>query len=316
MKYVLRKLLTFILTLFLVSLLTFFAFNIIPGDPAQMILGTSASPQQLAVLRGQLGLNDPMPIRYGRWLAGFFSGNLGKSIKYSVPVRGLIANRLPVTAILAGITLFLIILLSIPIGICCAKRKDTIVDKLLGTLTMMNISIPNFFLGIIFIWLFGIVLKCFTPGGYVDFMTNPTGFLIYMFFPALAIALPNIATVIKFLRTSVISQLKLDYVRTAYSKGNRDNAVLYRHVLKNALVPVITLFGMILSEVFSGSIIIEQVFGIPGVGRLLITSISSRDFPLVESLVVYIAAIVVIANFWVDILLQAIDPRIRIHGAQ
>lgn len=316
MKYVLRKLLTFILTLFLVSLLTFFVFNIIPGDPAQMILGTSASPQQLAVLRGQLGLNEPMPIRYGRWLAGFFSGNLGTSIKYAVPVRGLIADRLPVTAVLAGITFLLIILLSIPIGIYCAKKKDTIVDKLLGTLTMMNISIPNFFLGIIFIWLFGIVLKCFTPGGYIDFMTNPTGFLIYMFFPALAIALPNIATVIKFLRTSVISQLKLDYVRTAYSKGNRDNAVLYRHVLKNALVPVITLFGMILSEVFSGSIIIEQVFGIPGVGRLLITSITSRDFPLVESLVVYIAAIVVIANFLVDILLQAIDPRIRIHGTQ
>lgn len=316
MKYALRKVLTFFLTLFLVSLLTFFAFNVIPGDPAQMILGTSASPQQLAVLRQQLGLNEPLPVRYGKWFAGFFSGNLGTSIKYSVSVQSLIASRLPVTAVLAGITLILILLSSITIGVYCAKKKDTIIDKLLGTLTMMNISIPNFFLGIIFIWLFGIILKFFIPGGYVDFATSPAGFFVYMFFPALAITLPNAATVIKFLRTSVIGQLKLDYVRTARSKGNGDNAVLYRHVLKNALVPVITLFGMILSEIFSGSIIIEQVFGIPGVGRLLITSISSRDFPLVESLVVYIATIVVVANFLVDILLQAIDPRIRIYGAQ
>lgn len=316
MKYALRKVFTFFLTLFLVSLLAFLAFNIIPGDPAQLILGTSASPQRLAVLRRQLGLNQPLPVRYLSWITGFFSGNLGTSIKYSVSVKSLIAERLPVTAVLAGISLILIIVLSIPIGVYCAKKKDTVIDKLLGTLTMMNISVPNFFLGIIFIWLFGIILRCFTPGGYVDFATDRAGFFTYMFFPALAVALPNIATVAKFLRTSVIGQLKLDYVRTAYSKGNGDNAVLYHHVLKNALVPVITLFGMILSEVFSGSIIIEQVFGIPGVGRLLISSISSRDFPLVELLVVYIAAIVVIANFLVDVLLKAIDPRIRIHDAQ
>lgn len=316
MKAALRKVFTFFLTLFLVSLLTFLAFNIIPGDPAQLILGTNASPQQLAVLHRQLGLNEPLPMRYFKWLIGFFGGNLGTSIKYSVSVRSLIASRLPVTSVLAGIALLLILLFSIPIGVFCAKKKDTVIDRLLGTVTMMNISVPNFFLGILFIWIFGILLKCFTPGGYIRFNENPMGFLVYMFFPALAIALPNIATVIKFIRTSFIGQLKLDYVRTAYSKGNGDTAVLYRHVMKNALVPVITLFGMILSEVFSGSIIIEQVFGIPGIGRLLITSILSRDFPLVESLVVYIAAIVVTANLLVDILLQTIDPRIRIHSKQ
>lgn len=316
MKYVLQKILTFILTLFLVSLLTFLAFNIIPGDPAQLILGTSASPEQLAVLHRQLGLDEPLPTRYLIWLTGFFSGNLGTSIQYSVSVRSLIASRLPITLVLAGIALLLIIVISIPVGVFCAKKKDTVIDKLLGTITMMNISIPNFFLGILFIWLFGILLKCFTPGEYIDFTDDSAGFFVYMFFPALAVALPNIAVAVKFIRTSFIGQLKLDYVRTAYSKGNSDNAVLYRHVFKNALVPVVTLFGMILSEIFSGSIIIEQVFGIPGVGRLLINSILSRDFPLVESLVVYIACVVVIANLLVDILFQMIDPRIRIRGEQ
>jgi peptide/nickel transport system permease protein len=312
MKTIIRRVFTLLLTLLLVSLLTFVAFNVVPGDPAEIILGTSASPQRLAVLRAQLGLNQPLPLRYLHWLGGFFTGNLGKSIKYSVPVGSLISSRLPVTATLAGIAILLIIALSIPLGVYCAKKRNTVIDKVLSAVTMINISVPNFFLGVIFIWLFGIVLMLFTPGSYVDFHTDPGGFFNYLFFPALAIALPNIATVVKFLRTSVIGQMQLDYVRTAYSKGNRDSAVLYRHVLGNALVPVITLFGMIVAEIFSGSIIIEQVFGIPGVGRLLISSISSRDFPLVESLVVYIALIVVVANFLVDVLLQAIDPRIRV----
>lgn len=313
MKYIIRRVLTLILTLVLVSLLTFFAFNIIPGDPAEVILGTSASPQRLAVLRLQLGLNQPFPIRYISWLGGFFSGNLGKSIQYSVPISSMISTRLPVTATLAAIALILIIVISIPLGVYCAKKRDTVIDKVLNAVTMINISIPNFFLGVIFIWLFGYLLSFFRPGNYVDFKTSPGQFFQYMFFPALAIALPNIAVVVKFLRTSVIGQLQLDYVRTAYSKGNSDNSVLYRHVLKNALVPVITLFGMILAEIFSGSIIIEQVFGIPGIGRLLISSISFRDFPMVETMVVYIALIVVVANFFVDVLLQRIDPRIRVN---
>jgi len=178
---------------------------------------------------------------------------------------------------------------------------------------MIDISLPSFFLGVLFIWLFGIVLKLFVPGGYADFRENPIGFFGYMIFPAIAVALPNIAVVVKFLRSSAIAQLRADYVRTAYGKGNTDDAVLYRHVLKNAILPVITLFGMIVAEVFSGSIIVEQVFSLPGIGRLLISSITSRDFPVVETLVVYIAFLVVLANFTADLVLQLVDPRIKVR---
>lgn len=312
MKYLIRRVLTLLLTLLLVSLLTFAAFNVIPGDPAALVLGTQASPERVAVLRAQLGLNDPLAVRYLRWMGGLLTGNPGDSIKYSVPVSTLVADRFPVTAALAGISFLLIVVISIPLGVYSAKKRDTPLDRALSAVTMVNISVPNFFLGVLFIWIFGILLKFFTPGGYVDFKASPAGFFGYLFYPALAVALPQVATVAKFLRTSIIGQMGLDYVRTAYSKGNGDDAVLYRHVLKNALVQVIVLFGMILAEIFSGSIVIEQVFGVPGIGRLLIASVSSRDFPLVETLVVYIALVVVAANFLVDVLLQAIDPRIRV----
>lgn len=312
MRYIVRRIFTLCLTLLLVSVLTFFAFHIVPGDPVSLILGTEATPQRAALLRAQLGLDKPLPVRYIEWLGGFFHGDFGDSIKYSAPVRGLMADRLPVTVWLALLAIVMIIVISIPVGIYCAKKRNTLMDKIMNIVTMLNISVPNFFLGVIFIWLFGIILKFFMPGSYVDYKVSLSGFIKYLIFPALAIALPNIATVVKFLRTSVISQLSSDYVRTAYSKGNKENAVLYRHVLKNALVPVITLLGMIVAEIFSGSIIIEQVFGLPGIGRLLISSISSRDFPMIETLVVYIAFIVVFVNFLVDILLQMIDPRIRV----
>lgn len=312
MRYAARKIFTLVISLWLVSLFTFLAFNVIPGDPALVILGTNASPEQLARLRSQLGLTLPLPIRYFDWLGGFLAGHPGNSLRYSVPVSSLIASRIPITLTLAAIALVLIVAVSVPLGVYCAKKRDSRIGRFLDGLIMLNISIPNFFLGVILTWVFGILLQVFIPGRLADFGTDPGGYFIGLFFPALAIALPNIAVVVKFLRGSIIGQMRLDYVRTAFSKGNSENAVLYRHVLKNALVPVITLLGMIVSEVFSGGIIIEQVFGIPGIGRLLISSITSRDFPLVETLVIYIAFIVIVANFLVDVFLQIIDPRIKV----
>jgi peptide/nickel transport system permease protein len=312
MGYLLRRFMTLFLTLLLVSVLTFIAFNIVPGDPVRLILGTEATAERVDVLRIQLGLDKPFPQRYADWLGGFIRGNPGDSIKYSVPVGNLIGERLPVTLFLAMLSILLIIAVSIPLGIYSAKKRYTLIDRVISAVTMINISMPSFFLGVVFIWVFGIILRFFKPGGYIDYKADFVGFLGYLLFPALAIALPNIAIVVKFLRTSVIGQIKSDYVRTAYSKGNRENAVLYRHVLKNALVPVVTLLGMIVAEIFSGSIIVEQVFGLPGIGRLLISSISSRDFPLIETLVIYIAFIVVVVNFLVDVALRLIDPRIRV----
>ena len=313
MSYLLRKVVALLVTLFLVSLLTFFAFNIVPGDPVALMLGTEATQERVDALKAALHLDKALPERYVDWLSGFALGDLGESIKYSTPVKDLIGPRFPVTGALALLSFALIVAISLPLGIYCAKRRGSLADRAIGTLLMIDISLPSFFLGILFIWLFGIVLKLFAPGGYVDFHGNPAGFFRYMIFPAIAVALPNIAVTVKFLRASAIAQLRAGYVRTAYGKGNTDDAVLYRHVLKNAILPVITLFGMIVAEVFSGSIIIEQVFSLPGIGRLLISSITSRDFPVVETLVVYIAFLVVLANFTADVVLQLLDPRIKVR---
>jgi ABC-type dipeptide/oligopeptide/nickel transport systems, permease components len=312
MRYLARRLATLVLTLLLVSLLTFGAFNLVPGDPVSLILGTEASPERVAVLRDRLGLDLSPGARYATWLAGFARGDCGVSIKYSLPVAGLVAARLPATLALALLALAITAAISIPLGIYCAKRRGTVADRtVLGASTAV-LSIPNFFLGVLFIWLFGLVFKLFAPGGYVDYRVDLGRFLGYMAFPALAIALPNAAVVVKFLRGAAIGELRADYVRTARSKGAAERRVLYRHVLKNAMIPVVALFGMIVAETFSGSVIVEQVFSVPGIGRLLVSSITSRDFPLVETLVIYIAFIVVAANFAADIVIQLLDPRIEL----
>jgi peptide/nickel transport system permease protein len=312
MKFYLQKLLTLLLTVLLVSAMAFAAFNLVPGDPAQLILGTQATPESLAQLHKELGLDKSLPERYATWLWNLLHGDMGMSLQYSRPVAELINSRLPVTAALSVIALLMIFTISIPVGVFSAQTKGTVIGGLLDSITMLNISIPGFFLAILFIWFFGLILHFFSPGGYVSWQESHAGFLRYMFFPALAIALPNIAVASKFLRSSLVAEWNADYVRTARSKGCSKCAILYHHMLKNALIPFLTLCGMMVAEIFSGSILIEQIFGIPGVGRLLISSILSRDFPLLESLVVYIAFLVVFANFVADLLLQAADPRIRV----
>lgn len=312
MKFYLQKLLTLLLTILLVSAMAFAAFNLVPGDPAQLILGTQATPESLAQLHKELGLDKSMPQRYAIWLWNMLHGDMGMSLQYSRPVAELINSRLPVTAALALMALLMIFTISVPVGVLSAQTRGTVIGGLLDSITMLNISMPGFFLGILFIWLFGLILHLFSPGGYISWQENPAGFLRYMIFPAVAIALPNIAVASKFLRSSLAAEWHSDYVRTALSKGCSKRTVLYHHMLKNALIPFLTLAGMMVAEIFSGSILIEQIFGIPGVGRLLISSILSRDFPLLESLVVYIAFLVVLANFVADLLLQVADPRIRV----
>ncbi|MDR3336621.1 MAG: ABC transporter permease [Treponema sp.] len=308
-----RLCITFI-TLFLVSLITFAAFAIIPGDPALLALGIEAGDGQVASLRAEMGLDRSFPARYFSWLKNFLTGNLGNSSRFrGEPIRDMILERLPVTFTLAFLSLFFIILISVTVVLLPVKKENVAVDRLINTFTAIGISFPGFFLGVLFIWFFGIILRFFVPGSYVDYRDNAAAFLGYLIFPALAIAIPNGAIVVKFLRASVFQQLSLDYVRTAYSKGALWRQVLYRHVLKNACLPAVTLLGMITGEIFSGSIVIEQVFTIPGIGRLLIASITSRDFSMVQTLVVYIAFVVVFANTLADIALRIIDPRIRLR---
>ncbi|MCM1568405.1 MAG: ABC transporter permease [Roseburia sp.] len=316
MKYLIKKLLTLIMTLFLVSVAAFIAFQMIPGDVVTSILGTEATPEREEQLREELGLNDPPVTRYLNWVGAVARGDFGVSYRYSknmnqmMPVAELIGDKLPVTLWLAVLSLFLIILVSFPLGVVWAKSKSHVLDAILGVATQTAMAIPSFFLGIMVTYLFGIVLKWFSPGGYISYEKDFTGFLGYLFFPALSVAIPKIAMTARFLRNSMLTERKADYVRTAYSKGCSDNRVMYGHVLRNALMPVVTFLGMIIAEIVAGSIVVEQVFGLPGIGRLLISSISTRDFPVVEILILYITFVVIFVYFLVDILYRVIDPRI------
>jgi ABC-type dipeptide/oligopeptide/nickel transport system permease component len=313
MRFIAKRLCVTFITLFLVSLFTFAAFNLIPGDPAALILGTEGTEEQLAALRLELGLDRGFAERYVSWIRGFLTGDLGNSVRFrGEAISGMILDRLPVTAALASLSIVFIVLIGVPLSLFGIRRKG-LADRAIHTLTALNISFPGFFLGVLFIWIFGVILRFFVPGGYADYREGFGAFVGYLVFPALAIAIPNAAILVKFLRVSLAKELRSPYARTARSKGSSHNGVLFRHVLKNAVIPSVTLFGMIAGEVFSGSIVIEQVFTIPGIGRLLIASINSRDYKLIEALVVYISFTVVLANTLADLAIQIIDPRIRVQ---
>jgi len=298
--------------MFLVSFFCFLAFSVIRGDAASVIGGTTISPEQLSQLREELGLNRNVFLRYFEWLFNFLSGNPGNSLRYrGVAISSMITGRFPVSFSLAVLSLFFILLIAVPFSLFTVRQEADLTDRFVNFLTAAGISTPGFFLGLLFIFIFGYIFNLFVPGQYIDYRENFPGFLGCLVFPALAIAVPNAAVMTKFLRASLFQELKSEYVRTAKSKGAGSLYILFHHVLKNAVIPTITVFGMIIAEVLSGSIVIEQVFSIPGIGRLLITAITSRDYPLIQALIIYIAFIIVAANTVSDIIIMIIDPRIR-----
>ncbi|MCR5591648.1 MAG: ABC transporter permease [Lachnospiraceae bacterium] len=311
MKTVFKKLFTFVITVLLVTLFVFIAFELIPGDAATARLGINATPEALSVLREELGLTRPFFVRYFSWLFSFFFGDMGTSYSYGVSVRSMLASKLPITLTLTLMSFVMVVVLSIPIGVITSKYEDRPASKIIDVIGQLTMSIPPFFLGIIVTYVFGMILHLFVPGGFVSYNVNFGKFLGYLVFPSFAIALPKAAMSTKLLKTSILSERKLDYVRTAYSRGNSTTDVMYKHVLKNAIIPVITFLGMTLADIVAGSLVIEQVFSIPGYGRLLITSISNRDYAVVQAIIAIIAMLVIIINLIVDILYQVLDPRLR-----
>ena len=313
MKYVGKKFGAMLVTLLLISFLVFLAFDIIPGDAAMAQLGTEATPERLEALREEMGLNKPFIERYLIWLVAFIQGDFGTSYKYNMPVAEMISSKLPITVIMALISFTIMVAVSLPLGIYTAKHNGKKTDRCITVINQVMMAVPHFFLGIIITYVFGLVLKWFTPGDYVSYEKDFGAFLSYIIFPCIAIAIPKIATSVKMLKSSCVQEAKKDYVRTAYSKGNNTSKVLYRHVLRNAMIPVVTLWGMTLADMLVGSIVIEQVFNVPGIGRILLTSISYRDYPVVQTIIVLIAAVVIVTNFCVDISYQRIDPRISVQ---
>ena len=313
MKYVCRRVLAGLATMLLVSFLTFAAFSLISGDTATAMLGTAATPERLAALRAELGLDRPLPVRYGEWLLGFFSGDLGVSTSYKQPVWELLAPKIRLTLWLSLVSFALITVVSIPLGLWSAGRR-----RFKGGRTALNqlgMAVPPFFTGILLSWVFGVGLKWFVPGQFPDARQDFAGAAVYLLFAAVALSIPRIAMTVRMLRSTVQEELGKDYVRTAISRGNDRGQVLRRHVLKNALPPVVTFLAQTMAEIVAGSIVVEQVFVIPGLGRMLVTSIGGRDYPVVQAIVVILALWVVLAGTAADLINQRMDPRLRLGGA-
>lgn len=312
MKYVVKKTLTLIITLFVVSLLAFLAFQVIPGDPTTKMLGTEATEAAKEALREELGLNGSVFVRYFKWLLAFVRGDMGISYSYRMPVSEMLRDKLPITFLLSVMAFAMTVVVSIPLGVLAGGAKSKASDVGISAANQIVMSVPPFFLGILATYLFGTVLHVFSAGNFVSYRESWSECLSYLILPAVCIAIPRIAMTVRMLRGTIIQQMEQDYVRTARSRGASRTVILYRQVLKNALIPVITFLAVSAAEIMTGSIIMERVFAIPGISQLLMSSISGRDFPVVQAIVVILAAWIVIVNFLADLLYQIADPRIRL----
>lgn len=313
MKYICKRVLMLLVTMLTVSFLTFAAFSLISGDTATAMLGTAATPERLAALRAELGLDRPLLARYGEWLLGFFTGDLGVSTSYRQPVWDILAPKIKLTLWLSLESFALIVAVSIPLGVFTAGRRRF--EGARTALNQLGMAVPPFFTGILLSWVFGVGLKWFTPGQFPDAKQDFAGAAVYLLFAAIALSIPRIAMTVRMLRSTVQEELGKDYVRTAISRGSGRGQVLRRHVLKNALPPVVTFLAQTMAELVAGSIVVEQVFVIPGLGRMLVTSISNRDYPVVQAIVVILAFWVVLAGTAADLANARIDPRLRLGGA-
>lgn len=310
-KAIIKKLLSIILTLFFVSVLIFLVFQIIPGNPAEIILGTEADPAQIKALERELGLDKSMFQRYISWIGGLLRLDMGESLKYRMPVSTLFLRKLPVTLTLTLYSLILSIIIAIPLSIQITLKSDKWYSSIITAITQLGISIPSFWLAFLLIYVFAVKLNIFNTLSYNAMAGGFLERLKSFFLPSLAIAIPNIATIIRYMQAAILDEINKDYVRTARMKGMTLKEILYKHVLKNALIPVITVIGMSLTSSVGGSLIIENVFALPGIGSLIVASISSRDFPLIQSVVIAVAFLVIFINFIIDIAYGLIDPRIR-----
>ncbi len=312
MRYYIKKIGSLLVTLVLVSVITFAVFQILPGNPAAVILGVDADPLQLQALTESMGLDRPFYVRYLDWVKGVLRGDLGMSYRYQQSVSELLARALEVTGSLAAVTMVLTVLIGIPAGIWLAEHSGKVYGILFSMISQVGLSVPAFCMAVFLTSIFAVNLRWFPSFGFVPWSESPADWFKSLFLPALSLAIGSSAVLIRYVKVSVTNQQKQDYVRTAYSKGLQKQKVMYGHIVRNSLIPVITVLGMTAADILGGSIIIENVFSMPGIGQLISVSITSRDLPLLQGLTLYLAVIVVICNFAVDIIYSVVDPRIRL----
>jgi peptide/nickel transport system permease protein len=316
LAFLVRRLLLTIPILFIVSVICFSMINLIPGDPATVILGPEASEHAKEEMRNRLNLNEPVPVQYVDWLWGVLHGDLGESLIDDTPVSKLILERLPVTLELALGAFAVSFTLAVIVGILSASRRGTWVDYLSTGAALGGISIPSFWLGMMLIIIFAVNLGILPASGYEPFFQNPIANITAMILPIIATGLRESGELTRMLRSSLLEQLGSDYVRTAFSKGLSRRVVLIRHAVRNALIPFVTASGLQIAGLLGGLVVTETVFQLPGLGRLVVDSIENRDFTTVQGAVLTITLMVVVVNLLIDVLYTIIDPRISVSSKE
>jgi peptide/nickel transport system permease protein len=314
--FLVRRVAGLVVTLLAASLVVFLVLAVLPGDPAALILGTAARPDTLAALRHQMGLDRPLWLQYLSWIWGLAHGDFGISETYSVPVASLIRDRMAVSLPLALMAIVLSPLIAIPTGVLAAARRGRLVDTAVMGVAQLGVALPNFWLGLLLIIAFAVARPWFPASGFAGWDHGLWPGLHSLILPALALALPQAAILARVTRSAVLETLGADYVRTARAKGLRDTVVLWRHAVRTALIPVVTIIGLQFSYLLAGTVIIENVFTLPGLGRLIFQAIAQRDLIVVQDLVVLLTGSVIIVNFAVDMIYFTLDPRISRAAAR
>jgi peptide/nickel transport system permease protein len=310
-----RRLLSALPILLIVSLITFGMIHLIPGDPAVAIAGMSATAEQVANIRRDLGLDQPLLMQLWAWYAALLHGDLGRSLLLGQPVVQATMQRLPITLALSAYALLLTLLLGVLSGIVAALRHNTWIDQAAMVLAMLGISLPSFYLGLLMIILFAVDLRWLPTGGYIALMNDPVGWLATSTMPAIALALLLAGLLARITRSTMLEVLRQDYIRTARAKGLSERSVVFKHALANAMIPITTVVGIIVSLLISGSVVIETLFSIPGIGQLLTQAVLNRDYPMVQGGLLITTALLVLVNIGVDVCYALLDPRVRYDGA-
>ncbi len=309
-RYVIRRVAAFAVTLFFVSAVVFVVVRVLPGDPAELILGTEGNPETLERLRRSLGLDRPLPVQYVEWLAGAVRGDLGTSIQYDVPVGRLIVSRLPVTLPLMLLAAGFMIAVAVPLGVYAATRYRRTADYVAMVVSQLGIAVPSFWSGLLLILFFSVQLGWFRSGGFEGWTSGVWPGVKSLLLPALALGLFQAAVLVRATRSAVLDVMREDFVRTARAKGLTERRVIALHTLRNALIPIITVIGLQLGQLMAGSIVLESVFALPGLGRLALGAITARDLPVVQGVTLFVAGSIVFINFAVDLAYVLVDPRI------
>jgi peptide/nickel transport system permease protein len=313
-SFISGRLLSLLLTTLVASMIVFLLMQVLPGDPALVILGMNAEPDTIAALHKQLGLDQPMWLRYLKWIGGFFVGDFGNSITYSVPISELLGPRIMVTLPLALLSMLISVVVAIAIGVYAAANRGKAGDTVAMGVAQIGVAVPNFWLALLLILLFALKLAWFPASGFAGWQDGIWNGLRSLILPALALGLPLAAILGRVTRSAVIETLGEDFIRTARAKGLTRSGALWKHAVPNALIPVVTIIGLQFSFLLAGTIIIENVFNLPGVGRLVFQAIAQRDLVTVQSLVTLLAASVIAVNFIVDLVYGYLDPRLASGG--